>query len=104
MALFNLTYINIFIIIHIEVINVDYVIRGKQITLWEGQKYIGSISRNETKKKLVLQVSGIIEAYSFDSIERLKNYINNRCMVKINISDELIEYLECILVLWKLTD
>lgn len=81
----------------------DYTVHGKQITLWEGKNYIGTITINHKKQEFKLSLSGMRDIFKFNKLWKLRRYIDTYCCANINITKNIYEYLESIFVMWELT-
>lgn len=82
----------------------DYTVRGKNTALWEGNKYLGKICRNDSEKCFVISLSGLLVGYKFYSTKQLKRYVSKYCCVLVDLSTEIYDYLDSIFVIFKLTN
>lgn len=81
----------------------DFRVRNNRIDLWEGDKHIGTISINYYKRKFRININGMCnDGTTFFDSKGLKRYITKQCVLKINIPQEIYDYINSIAVMFKL--
>lgn len=80
----------------------EYIVRDKNIDLWDRDKYLGQIIRKDSY--CILNLSGHNSGYKFSKIEEFNLIFKDCVCTKIDFSEEFFELLNGIFVMNKLCE